>query len=291
MRGRTVGRQSVERDTTMVTQERLGLDAAQKQQYREDGYLILENVLSRQELDDLRAASEHIQAERERIGGAERLAVIHNVTLLDPAFERASRQPVMLAAVTDLIGPNLRLQHAKLNWKPPTIGKGEVEWHQDFPFFPHTNYDLLACMFLLDDATPENGCMRVIPGSHRLGPLSHDRDGRFAGRLADPSQIDDRTAVDLVVPAGGMTIHHCLTLHASYPNRTTNPRRGLVYQIAAAEAIQLGGNLHKVCGTMLQGEETLWARLEGGPTFRLPATLKNRGGLEPHEDLRNAIKD
>jgi phytanoyl-CoA hydroxylase len=93
------------------------------------------------------------------------------------------------------------------------------------------------------------------------------------------------------VPAGGMTIHHCCTLHSSYPNRTTNPRRGLVYQIAAAEAIQLGGNLHKVCGTMLQGEETLWARLEGGPTFRLPATLKNRGGLEPHEDLRNAIKD
>ena len=51
----------------------------------------------------------------------------------------------MLAAVTQLIGGNLRLQHCKLNWKPPTKGTGEVDWHQDFPFLPHTNYDVLAC--------------------------------------------------------------------------------------------------------------------------------------------------
>jgi ectoine hydroxylase-related dioxygenase (phytanoyl-CoA dioxygenase family) len=269
----------------------MALSEAQCRQYREQGYLILERVLSNQEIADLRSGSERIQAERERIGGADRLAVIHNVTLLDPSFDRASRHPTMLAAVTDLIGPNLRLQHAKLNWKPPTVGKGEVEWHQDFPFFPHTNYDLLACMFLLDDATPDNGCMRVIPGSHRLGPISHERDGRFVGRVADPSTIDDSGAVDLAVPAGSMTIHHCLTLHASYPNRSANPRRGLVYQIAAAEAIQLGGNLHKVWNTWLSGKDPLQARLESGPTFRLPRPLTNVGGLEPTADWRHVTQD
>jgi ectoine hydroxylase-related dioxygenase (phytanoyl-CoA dioxygenase family) len=272
-------------------QEREGLTEAQRGFYQEQGYLVVENVLSAQELEALRAASERVQSERQRLGGADRLAVIHNITLLDGAFAQASRHPVMLASVTDLIGPNLRLQHAKLNWKPPTAGTGEVEWHQDFPFFPHTNFDLLACMFLLDDATPDNGCMRVIPGSHHLGPVPHDDDGGFRGHVTQRHYVDEQSAVDLAVPAGSMTIHHCLALHASYPNRSAHPRRGLVYQIAAADAIQLGGNMHKVWGTMLQGEETLWARLQGGPSFRLPATLQNRGGLQPHEDLTNAIKD
>src|SRR5207244_3200224 len=149
-----------------------------------------------------------------------------------PEFDRAARHPAMLAVVTDLIGPNLRLQSVRLNWKPAAVGKGEVEWHQDFPFFPHTNVDLLACMFLLDDASPENGCMRVISGTHRLGPLPHhDEDGQFVGHVTDPAQIDETKAVDLAAKAGSMTIHHCLTLHASYPNRSTTPRRGLVYQI------------------------------------------------------------
>ena len=49
------------------------------------------------------------------------------------------------------------------------MGKGTVEWHQDFPYLPHTNFDVLAVMILLDDATPENGCMRVVPGSHKRG--------------------------------------------------------------------------------------------------------------------------
>ncbi|HEY8741735.1 MAG TPA: hypothetical protein VIU62_01445 [Chloroflexota bacterium] len=53
----------------------------------------------------------------------------------------------------------------------------------------------------------------------------------------------------------------------------------------------MGCNLHKVCGTMLLGEETLWSRLRSGPTFRLPATLQDHGGLDPNEDLTNAITD
>lgn len=274
----------------MVAQ--LGLSAAQRQAYWEEGYLILEEVLTASELAEVQVASERLQEHREQQAGQERLASIKNVSLLDPAFARAARHPVLRAAVTDLIGPNLRLQHDKLNWKPPAIGKGKVEWHQDFPHLPHTNYDLLACMFLLDDATPENGCMRVIPGSHRLGPLSHHTaDGRFVSQITDMTAIDETRAVDLVTKAGSMTIHHCLTVHSSYPNRSTHPRRGLVYQIAAADAIQLGGNLHKVSGTMLQGEETLVARLEGGLTFRLPTLLQNRGGLpayvEPEQRMES----
>jgi ectoine hydroxylase-related dioxygenase (phytanoyl-CoA dioxygenase family) len=282
--------------TTATTEAVLGLTDEQRHFYQEHGYLIVEDVLSAREVDTLRAASERLQGERQRLGGDHRLAVIHNVPLLDEAFLQTARHPRMLAVVADLIGPNLRLQHAKLNWKPPAIGAGEVSWHQDFPFFPHTNYDLLACMFLLDDATPDNGCMRVIPGSHKRGPVDHyAADGTFAGRCTDPGDYEPDVragnVVDFVVPAGSMTVHHCNTLHASYPNRSANPRRGLVYQIAAGDSIQLGGNLHKVWSMWLQGNDPRQARLVDGTTFRLPRPLTNVGGLEPSADWRHVTQD
>jgi ectoine hydroxylase-related dioxygenase (phytanoyl-CoA dioxygenase family) len=272
------------------------LTDGQRRFYQENGYLSFENVLTDQELAELREASEALQDERQKLGGETRLAVIHNVTRLHEAFLKAARHPFMLAVASDLIGQDLRLQHAKLNWKPPTAGAGEVGWHQDFPFFPHTNYDLLACMFLLDDARVENGCMRMIPGSHKRGPVDHiDAGGAFVGHCTDAAQheadVRDGNVVDLVVPAGSMTVHHCCTLHASYPNRSDVPRRGLVYQIAAGDAIQLGGNLHKVWGTWLQGRDPLRARLLDGTTFRLPAPLTNRGGLEPSGDWKTVTQD
>ncbi|HXG24717.1 MAG TPA: phytanoyl-CoA dioxygenase family protein [Chthonomonadales bacterium] len=254
------------------------LTVEQKHQFEEEGYLVFENVLSEEELAALRVASDALQEERMRIGGEERLAVIQDVIYKGDAFMRAARHPFLLAAVADLLGPNLQLQHCKLNWKPPTIGKGEIDWHQDFPFFPHTNYDLLAAMFLLDDAIPENGCMRVIPGSHKLGPLPHHQDGTFVGKLTDLSAIEEREPVDLTVKAGGLTLHHVLSVHSSYPNITDTPRRGLVYQIRAADAVQLGGNFWRSNGWQLQGEDPLVARcIEGA--FKLPRHFVNRGGI------------
>jgi ectoine hydroxylase-related dioxygenase (phytanoyl-CoA dioxygenase family) len=288
--------QVVSQQEPMGTSQTGRLTPEQKRFYAENGYLVFENVLAPEELAALRDASERLQEERKKLGGETRLAVIHNVALLDDAFMMAARHPYMLAVASDLIGENLRLQHCKLNWKPPAVGAGEVGWHQDFPFFPHTNYDLLACMFLLDDATPENGCMRMIPGSHQRGPVDHyDAQGKFTGRATNPQdwEPDERSGnvADLVVPAGSMTVHHCCTLHASYPNRSATPRRGLVYQIAAGDAIQLGGNLHKVYGLWLKGSDPLRARLLDGTTFRLPAPLTNRGGLEPTGNWQTITQD
>ena len=256
--------------------------------YHRHGYLILENVLSVAELQELRVATEGLREERVRRGGQDNIVAIMDFALLDDAFMRAARHPLMLAAVTQLIGANLRLQHCKLNWKPPTKGAGEVDWHQDFPFLPHTNYDVLACMILLDDSVPENGCMRVIPGSHLRGPVDHfAADGTFARHCTDPADYADDLArgnvVDLVAPAGSITIHHCCIVHSSYPNYSDTPRRGLIYQIAAGDSIQLGGHLYKVWPLWLQGEDPLRARMGDGTVFRLSRPLTNAGGLEPSE--------
>src|SRR5690242_10726366 len=120
------------------------LTETQKRQYEEDGYLILEDVLSQCEVEDLRHASEQLQEERVRAGGAEGLAVIQDIVFKGEAFMKMAHHAVMLEAVADLIGPDLQMQHCKLNWKPAAAGKGRVDWHQDFPYLPHTNFDLLA---------------------------------------------------------------------------------------------------------------------------------------------------
>ena len=90
----------------------------------------------------------------------------------------------ILDAVENLIGPNIQLHHTKLNLKPPASGNARFEWHQDYPFFPHTNYDLVAVAVHIDESTEENGCLRVIPGIHKLGPQEHmfSADGAFSSQ-------------------------------------------------------------------------------------------------------------
>jgi phytanoyl-CoA hydroxylase len=251
-------------------------------QYEEDGYLVVEGVLADSELGELREASEALQEARLLAGGGDGLAVIQDIVFKGEAFMRAARHPRMLAAVADLIGPNLQMQHCKLNWKPAAVGKGQVDWHQDFPYFPHTNFDMLAVMLVLDDATPENGCMRVVPGSHIRGRSETDYSCLLAGPEIDTADYSPRPPVDLVVRAGGMTIHHCLAVHSSYPNTAGTPRRGLVYQIRAADAVQLGGNVYRCSGIQLLVEDPMAARCVPG-VFRLPRHLVNRGGI-PIED-------
>ena len=89
--------------------------------------------------------------------------------------------------------------------------------------------------------------------------------------------------VDLVAPAGSITIHHCCIVHSSYPNNSDTPRRGLIYQIAAGDSIQLGGHLYKVWPLWLQGKDPLRARMGDGTVFRLSRPLTNVGGLEPSD--------
>ena len=85
-------------------------------------------------------------------------------------------------AVAQLIGPNVEFNNSKINSKQPGSATG-VRFHQNFLFQPHTNEDLIAVLFSLDDVTLENGPLEVVPGSHR-GPLfEHWHDGVFTGAV------------------------------------------------------------------------------------------------------------
>jgi ectoine hydroxylase-related dioxygenase (phytanoyl-CoA dioxygenase family) len=257
------------------------LTEAQKAFYRDRGYLVVPDVLTAGELAKLREVTDRLLAEAARVGestgaflleknapaGTRLVWRVFDPVALDPCYWEMARHPRVLDAVEDLIGPSIQLHNSNMHLKLPEHG-GEVDWHQDFPYLPHTNFDLLNTMIMLDDSTPENGCLNVIPGSHRWGPLDHGGPGAAGGSnfaLSAAQRAAGQPVEDVVVPAGGMSIHHCLTLHSSRPNRSPRARRALIFTFRAADAVQLGGRTNYAgFGTQVRGENPYRARLVSG---------------------------
>ena len=103
----------------------------------------------------------------------------------------------------------------------------------------------MAVLIHLDDATRENGCLRIIPGSHKNGPQMHvfAVDGAFSSQLEDKDVLGDESGWHYAeCPAGGVEIHHCNMLHSSTANRGDRPRSVLIFQFRAADNALIGGS-------------------------------------------------
>ncbi|MDA2927375.1 phytanoyl-CoA dioxygenase family protein, partial [Acidobacteria bacterium AH-259-G07] len=134
----------------------------------------------------------------------------------------------------------IQLYYSMMMMKPPR-GGFEAPWHQDLAFFVHDRAELLACQVYIDDSTLENGCLQVVPGSHKLGLLNHFKDGRFTEFVQADTSVFDHKRVALPVKAGSIVLWHSLTLHSSQPNRSDQPRRAIVFEYKNPETHLLGG--------------------------------------------------
>jgi len=261
----------------------------QKAYYEDQGYLVFPEVLNAEELTRVRGALAEVLLEANGLQASNtKFSVtqtenggwsprrIFNPTVHHQAFYDLVFHPRILDKVENLIGPNIQLHHAKINMKPPSNREARFEWHQDYPFFPHTNFDLLAVMVYFDDSTEENGCVTIIPGSHKDGPRNHRfaRDGAFSSQLEDQRVVADPTRwLRVPVPAGGIELHHCNMLHSSTANRGTRPRTAMVIQYRAADNAELGGNKDRVHnGLQVRGVNPYRARMIAG-TFKLPGQI------------------
>ena len=173
----------------MAISERPVTAAGQKAWYDEHGYITFPEMLSATEVAVLQDALTELLDEASRVPddvemtdkfsftrsdtGQRNVRRIFNPIAHHQAFHDLVFHEGIVDAVESLIGPNIQLHHTKLNLKPPASGQARFEWHQDYPFFPHTNYDLVAVAVHIDESTEENGCLRVIPGFHKLGPQEH----------------------------------------------------------------------------------------------------------------------
>ena len=210
----------------------------QKQFYKENGYLHVPRVFDAQtilrlsdELDWIYSSwADHNAAwegpwRDQYLSDEERqtatLIAINDMHLHSDIWNRATGDPRLVNLLGDLLGPNVELHHTTLHAKPPETGS-PFPLHQDNAFFAHERPAFINAIIHIDDSPEEAGCLRFVPGSHLLGPLTHIRDGA-------PHLPTDRYSLSDTVPApaeAGDVVFFCLwTVHGSDINRTDLPRR------------------------------------------------------------------
>ncbi|MBM3489456.1 MAG: phytanoyl-CoA dioxygenase family protein [Alphaproteobacteria bacterium] len=256
------------------------------EQYREEGYLVVPELVGRARLAELRREADRIVAEAGRVAANDdvydledshspanpRVRRIKTPHRWSQVFLAAVSAPEILDVLEPLLGPAIRLHGTKLNMKSAGYGAA-VEWHQDWAFYPHTNDDVLATGLYLDDCEEGNGPLMVLPGSHK-GPLhDHHAGGFFCGAL-DPvaSGLDFRRAAKLMGPAGSLTIHHVRAVHGSALNTSNRPRRLLLHEYAAADAWPLLGmrdSFEDFNARVVRGQPTIEPRVAPVPV-RMP---------------------
>ena len=157
---------------------------------------------------------------------------------VDPVFWEVLTDGPVGDIAADLLGPDVKFYQAKLNFKWAK-GGAEVKWHQDQPFFPHTNHAVATFGIYLNDCGPEQGPLKILPGSNH-GPLynHYDEDGIWRGDIqsADAASLDTGNAIEFTAPAGSMTVHNYRTVHGSRPNLSDTGRPLLLYVLSAADA-------------------------------------------------------
>jgi ectoine hydroxylase-related dioxygenase (phytanoyl-CoA dioxygenase family) len=188
---------------------------------------------------------------------------INNPSDISPAYFEAMRHSRMVDMVADLIGPNVKFHHCKINLKLPG-SHTEVAWHQDFLYTPHSNDDVVTALLMLDDVTADNGALMVAPGSHREALWSLFDGERFTGAIgeAESRKLKARQA-PATGKAGSVCLMHTRLAHGSEANRSSAPRGLYICVYSAADAVPLARNPMPSPneGLIVRGERVRKARL------------------------------
>src|SRR6266536_1351420 len=186
--------------------------------FGEHGYLLCKGVFDQTEVEELRRV---VDAIVERASGTafdrnhtwrgahvdeEELQTLvlkgfHDLQYHDAAFTRAVAHPRLVQPLTQVIGPDVQLHHTKMLVKPPERG-APFPMHQDYLYFPHTRHTVTAASVHLDDATEKNGCLCVVPGSHRLGPIAEVGESKEL----DPEEYPLERGVPVPAEAGDVLL-------------------------------------------------------------------------------------
>ena len=205
------------------------LTPTQIARYSEDGFCFPVEVMTRAEAERFRARLEDAEARYpEALGATER----NNAHLAFTFMDEIVHHPALLDAVEDLIGPDILCWGTVLFIKEAE-SPSYVSWHQDLNYTPIEPHDGVTAWLALTPSNPENGCMRMLPGSHRCGvheqtDTFHEHNILTRGQTIEG--IDTSRAVDLRLEPGQISLHHGRTIHSSQPNRSRDRRIGVVVQ-------------------------------------------------------------
>jgi len=206
-------------------------DTELRPRYHEAGFLTGIEVLDTGEAARARRAFDELErsvdAEQRQVG-------IHDRHFQDEFVWRLATDPRVLTVMEQVIGPDLLLLTTHFfNKQPDRDASSFVAWHQDVTYWGLEPAEAHSAWIAIDDSDAANGCMRVLPRSHREGVRVHGTAERQGNLLSinqeiPDDQVDTAGAVDLILRAGQMSVHHGLLVHASNPNRSKRRRCGLV---------------------------------------------------------------
>lgn len=218
------------------------------EQYNEDGYLIAPGVLSPEHLTALRQEADRlfnlcagdperyaarIQWEKDYLEGDHKNPEMDRVIRkleplidLSPPFADLAFDPGVAGPISQIFGEPLELFEDKLNLKLP--GGSPYPWHQDWSCCWRAHTDkLITCFIYLDEADEVNGCLKVVPGSHKGKKIYPFKDGGHFE--VDPASFDQDKIVSVPLKAGDMIYFDSYLLHYSDLNRSNSPRRAMIY--------------------------------------------------------------
>jgi ectoine hydroxylase-related dioxygenase (phytanoyl-CoA dioxygenase family) len=209
--------------------------------FHDQGYLVKPALIPPDWLAEMDAETERLHermAERtpegvgvswetyEDAGHRPRIKQLMHAEKVCPSIDRFIRAESTLDIVEDLLGPDFALYHCKLLMKSAEDGT-ITPWHQDYGYWARENNRprYLNCMTFIDDSTVKNGCLQVVPGSHRLGLLTHEERRQAFGRFLPGYFYPREDAVPLEVGAGSAIFFGPLIIHGSDANRSGHHRR------------------------------------------------------------------
>ena len=268
-------------DPVLLTQE-------QREFYFDNGYLLVERVVPQEWVDRLIEVTDEMI---ERSRALEKSDMIFDLepghTAEEPRLRRLTSpaehhstywefasQSIITDLAQDLVGPNVKFHHSKLNFKWASGGE-EVKWHQDIGYWPHTNYSPLTIGTYLHDVGNDQGPLGAIAGSHNSELFDqYDGRGNWVGCLggADAEAIDADAADYLTGPAGSVTIHNCRLIHGSRPNLSDKGRPLLLNVYSSADAFTYTANPlpSRYEGKILRGEAVRYAHHDPRPCLLPP---------------------
>ena len=174
----------------------------------------------------------------------------HNVQSYSAEMMAMIQNEQFLDAVEELIGPDIILHHTKLFLKPPRNGSA-FPLHQDWSYFPTEKNSMIAAVIHLSESDEEMGCMRIVPGSHKLGKMEKTDGHSFVKGVHDRYQLED--AEPIIAEPGDIVFFHCCSLHGSMQNVSEKPRKTVLVQLYSGSDRVIDGNRHTNVQLVLRG--------------------------------------
>ncbi|MAE67285.1 MAG: hypothetical protein CMJ18_23735 [Phycisphaeraceae bacterium] len=231
------------------------LSSEQMDHFRREGYVIIENLYTQDEIDRMHQLRLQVEKEAEgrtdgyaRDGGEYNieplvtdptgrtvaLRKIQEVFKSEPSFREVAANVRILDIVEDMIGRPIYYHSSKLMCKP-ALGGRRKPWHQDFAYWDTMQPKQVTVWGAIDAATRENGCMQVIPRSHLKGLVPHYKGEDF---MIDEQRIDESEIVFAEMNPGDVLFFNVLLLHASAPNTSDKPRLATIIDFDSNQRIE-----------------------------------------------------